>query len=125
MFYLHGMISRIFRYFLLTKAKLFLKNHLLVVIFCVVYRKKVDRSRKRQRILFVILHSMAINHRNTPFSQHSYSVLYFGKSFYWKGSVFFEHIFFFIRKLKKNPFSVTGGDQSSFGSSKGELRGVL
>lgn len=94
-FYLHGIISGIFHYFLLTKGKLFLKKlPFFFLIFWVVYMKKVDRSSKRQRTYLWPIHSMEINYRNTPFSHstttHCYILI---KAFTGKG-LFSLNIFF-------------------------------
>lgn len=88
--------------------------------------KKVDRCSKRQRTYLWPIHSMEINYRNTPFSHstttHCYILI---KAFTGKGLFSLNVFFFFIRKLKNKTFSVTGGDQSSFGSSQGGLKGFL
>lgn len=103
-----------------------LKNHLLFHIFMwFIWRSWTEVEKGKGSSLWS-LHSMEINHRNTPFSHSTTthcSVLI--KAFTGKGLFSLDIFFSFIRKLKNKTFSVTGGEQTSFGCSQGELRGVL
>lgn len=93
-FYLYGIISRIFHYFILTKGKLFKKITFFFLIFVwFIWRRWTEVEKGKESYMWS-LHSMEINHGNIPFSHstttHCYILI---KAFTGKG-LFSLNIFF-------------------------------
>lgn len=92
--YLCGIISRVFRYFLLTKGKFFLKIHLFLLFFVWFIWRRWKEVEKGKGSCLWSMRSTENNHRNTPFSHsattHSHILM---KDFTGKG-LFSLNVFF-------------------------------